>query len=62
MLQQHENRKNFGGYRAQCEGKTRWGSEEGVRRFLQGVRRANPGHGLTPYRCQFCHRWHIGHV
>jgi hypothetical protein len=52
----------FGGYKAQCQGKTRWKSEAMARVFLQRLRREVPGNGLQPYRCTYCHRWHVGHV
>jgi len=43
-----------------CDGKCRYSDQETARRAaLRSIERC--GELLTFYRCQFCHRWHIGH-
>lgn len=47
----------------ECEGKERYESAGAARLVLDSRRRIKgkgAGRRLLPYRCAFCHGWHIG--
>lgn len=46
--------KGSGSAAAQCEGKKPFAT------FRAAEVVARKGHGISTYRCRFCHAWHVG--
>ena len=47
-----------------CDGKEAFDSESGATaalRLYERLRHLRSGDGMTPYQCEFCGKWHLGH-
>jgi cytochrome c5 len=47
--------------RRQCDGKVRFTDEENAKEAALRRSKAT-GTWIAPYKCEFCHAWHIGHM
>ena len=48
-------------FRAECQGKIRFRSEDRARGTLSKYRDERDAPDMHAYRCTFCTRWHLGH-
>lgn len=44
------------------DGKVAYDSEWGAECAAADMGRAIPGHRFNHYRCEYCRKWHVGHV
>jgi hypothetical protein len=49
-------------FRAECQKKVRFRSEDRARHSLAKYRDEPDGPDMNSYRCSFCSHWHLGHV
>lgn len=49
-------------FRAECQGKIRFRSEDRARGTLSKYKGERDAPDMHAYRCTFCSRWHLGHA